>query len=63
MSDNTIELVRDVNPFPLQVSAPPFEVMLERVENDRAAASQADDLHGPRRDSQPPAAGPAADDH
>jgi hypothetical protein len=55
MSDNTIELIRGVNPFPSEVPAPPFELMLERVKDDRIVASPADGPHRPGRRSYWPA--------
>jgi hypothetical protein len=58
MSDNTIELIRGVNPFPSQVPAPPFELMLERLEADHAATAPTDDLHERDRGSQQSAGAP-----
>jgi hypothetical protein len=53
MSDDTIELIRGVNPFPLEVSALPLEVMLARLADDRSA-SDVEDLSGPERAPYPP---------
>lgn len=55
MSDDTIELIRAVNPFPAAVHAPPFELILERAEQ-QIAARPADDLPDrPGRRSHQPA--------
>jgi hypothetical protein len=49
MSDNTIELIRSVNPLPSGVPAPPLERMLVRLENDPVRP-----LAGPPRSAQRP---------
>jgi hypothetical protein len=55
MSDNTIELIHGVNPFPSELPAPPFELMLERVKHDRVVASPTgDEPHRPGRRSHWP---------
>jgi hypothetical protein len=53
MSDKTIELIRGVNPFPAEVSAPPLELMLARLADDRGASDD-EDLSGPERAPYPP---------
>jgi hypothetical protein len=59
MSDDTIELIRGVNPFPADVPAPPFELMFERTV-ERIAASPGDaHPYRPRRRSRRPAEQPA----
>jgi hypothetical protein len=58
MSDNAIELIRRVNPFPSDVPAPPFELMFERLKADHGATAPTDDLHEPQRDSQQSAGDP-----
>lgn len=39
MTDDTIELIRGLNPFPSPVPAPPFEVMVERLEPELLAVA------------------------
>jgi hypothetical protein len=53
MSDNTIELIRGVNPFPSEVPAPAFELMLAHLENDRAVQASDDQYEPERHLSQP----------
>lgn len=54
MSDDTIELIRGVNPFPADVPPPPFELMLERVDEPIAAGSADDHPYRPGRRSRQP---------
>jgi hypothetical protein len=42
MSNDTIELIRRINPFPADVPAPPFELVLERVD-ERVSAGPDDE--------------------
>jgi hypothetical protein len=54
MSDNTIELIRAVNPFPSPVAAPSFELMVERLEGNQTAAPSAGGRGGSDRESRLP---------
>jgi hypothetical protein len=40
MSDDTIELIRGVNPFPVELPAPPIEPLLARLDAEQATSSR-----------------------